>query len=73
VRLVNPETASRSFIAPTTLLLAPIRTGHPVVTPGQTVRGPGEFSVKVARIAKTPMRLQVSLSAALRGLAVHQP
>jgi hypothetical protein len=73
VRLVNPETASRSFIAPTTLLLAPIRTGHPVVTPGQTFRVPGEFSVKVARIAKTPMRLQVSLSAALRGLAVHQP
>jgi hypothetical protein len=66
VRLVNPETASRAFIAPTTLLLAPIRTGHPVITPGQTFRVPGEFSVKVARIAKTPMRLNISLSATLR-------
>ena len=66
VRLVNPETASRSFIAPTTLLLAPIRTGHPVITPGQTFRVQGEFSVKVARVAKTPMRLNISLSATLR-------
>jgi hypothetical protein len=66
VRLVNPETASRSFIAPTTLLLAPIRTGHPVITPGQTFRVPGEFSVKVARMARTPMRLNISLSATLR-------
>jgi hypothetical protein len=66
VRLVNPETASRAFIAPTTLLLAPIRTGHPVITPGQTFRVRGEFSVKVARVARTPMRLSVSLSATLR-------
>jgi hypothetical protein len=66
VRLVNPETASRSFIAPTTLLLAPIRTGHPVITPGQTFRVAGEFSVKVARILRTPMRLNISLSATLR-------
>jgi hypothetical protein len=66
VRLVNPETASRSFIAPTTLLLAPIKTGHPVITPGQTFRVPGEFSVKVARVTKMPMRLNVSLSATLR-------
>jgi hypothetical protein len=66
VRLVNPETASRAFIAPTTLLLAPIKTGHPVITPGQTFRVPGEFSVKVARLAKTPMRLNVSLAATLR-------
>jgi hypothetical protein len=73
VRLVNPETASRSFIAPATLLLAPIRTGHPVITPGQTFRVQGEFSVKVVRIAKTPMRLQVSLSAALRGFVGRGP
>jgi len=66
VRLVNPETASRSFIAPTTLLLAPIKTGHPVITPGQTFRVPGEFSVKVAKLTKMPMRLNVSLSATLR-------
>ena len=66
VRLVNPDTASRAFIAPTTLLLAPIRTGHPVITPGQTFRVRGEFSVKVARAAKTPIRLSVSLSATLR-------
>jgi hypothetical protein len=66
VRLVNPETASRSFIAPTTLLLAPIKPGHPVITPGQTFRVPGEFSVKVARLTKTPMRLNVSLAATLR-------
>jgi len=66
VRLVNPETASRAFIAPTTLLLAPVRVGHPVITPGQTFRVPGEFSVKVARIARTPMRLNISLSATLR-------
>jgi hypothetical protein len=66
VRLVNPETASRAFIAPTTLLLAPIKTGHPVITPGQTWRVPGEFSVKVAKIAKTPMRVNVSLAATLR-------
>ena len=66
VRLVNPETASRAFIAPTTLLLAPIRAGHPVIAPGQTFRVRGEFSVKVARAAKTPMRLSVSLSATLR-------
>jgi hypothetical protein len=73
VRLVSPETASRSFIAPTTLLLAPIRTGHPVITPGQTFRVQGEFSIKVVRIAKMPMRLQVSLSAALRGFARRGP
>ena len=66
VRLVNPDTASRAFIAPTTLLLAPIRTGHPVIAPGQTFRVRGEFSVKVARAAKTPIRLSVSLSATLR-------
>ena len=66
VRLVNPETASRAFIAPTTLLLAPVRTGHPVVAPGQTFRVPGEFSVKVVRITRTPMRLNISLSATLR-------
>ena len=65
VRLVNPETASRAFIAPTTLLLAPIKTGHPVITPGQTWRVPGEFSVKVARVAKTPIRINVSLAATL--------
>jgi hypothetical protein len=66
VRLVNPETTSRAFIAPSTLLLAPIKTGHPVITPGQTFRVPGEFSVKVARATTTPMRLNVSLSATLR-------
>ena len=66
VRLVNPETASRAFIAPTTLLLAPIKTGHPVIAPGQTFRVPGEFSVKVAKLTKMPMRLNVSLSATLR-------
>jgi hypothetical protein len=66
VRLVNPETASRSFIAPTTLLLAPIKPGHPVIAPGQIWRVPGEFSVKVAKLAKTPMRLNVSLAATLR-------
>ncbi len=66
VRLVNPETVSRSFIAPSTLLLAPIRTGHPVVTPGQTFHVRGEFSVNVARVAKAPMRLTVRLAATLR-------
>jgi len=66
VRLVNPETASRSFVAPSTLLLAPIRTGHPVVVPGQTFRVAGEFSVKVARAVKTPMRLSVRLAATLK-------
>jgi len=66
VRIVNPETTSRSFIAPSTLLLAPIRKGHPVITPGQTFRVPGAFSVAVARVTKTPMRLKVSLAATLR-------
>jgi hypothetical protein len=33
-----------AFIAPTTLLLAPIRTGHPVISPGQTFRVPPESS-----------------------------
>lgn len=66
VRLVNPEQTSRAFVAPTTLLLAPIRTGHPVITPGQTFRVAGEFTVKVARAVKTPMRLSVRLAATLR-------
>jgi hypothetical protein len=66
VRLVNPETTSRAFVAPTTLLLAPIRTGHPVVAPGQTYRVPGEFAVKVARAVKTPLRLNVRLAATLK-------
>ena len=66
VRLVNPETTSRAFVAPTTLLLAPIRTGHPVIAPGQTFRVAGEFTVRVARAVRTPMRLNVRLSATLR-------
>jgi hypothetical protein len=66
VRLVNPETTSRAFIAPSTLLLAPVRAGHPVVVPGQTFRVPGEFSVNVARVARTPMRLNVRIAATVR-------
>jgi hypothetical protein len=66
VRLVNPETTSRAFVAPTTLLLAPIRIGHPVVAPGQIYRVPGEFAVRVVRAAKTPLRLNVRLSATLK-------
>jgi hypothetical protein len=66
IRIVNPETVSRSFIAPTTLLLAPIRAGHPTIAPGQTYRVPGEFSVTVARATKAPMQLKVSLAATLR-------
>jgi Peptidase M66 len=66
VRLVQPDTQSRAFIAPTTMLLAPIRAGHPTITAGQTFRVAGEFSVTVKRAARVPLRLRVSLAATLR-------
>jgi hypothetical protein len=66
VRIVLLENASHSFIAPSTLLLAPIRGGHPAVTPGQTFRVPGEFAVTVGRATKAPMQLKVALAATLR-------
>jgi hypothetical protein len=62
VRIVQPETAFRSFVSPSTLLLAPVRTGHPTVLPGQTFRVPGEFAVTVGRAARAPMMLNVSLA-----------
>ena len=66
VRIVQRESASHAFIAPSTLLLAPIHSGHPAITPGQTFRVPGEFAVTVARATKAPMRLSVSLASTLR-------
>jgi hypothetical protein len=65
VRLVQPDTFSRAFIAPSTMLLAPIRSGHPTITAGQTFRIAGEFSVTVRRAARVPLRLRVSLAATL--------
>jgi hypothetical protein len=66
VRIVQLESASHSFIAPSTLLLAPIRSGHPTIVPGQTFRVPGEFAVRVAPATKAPMHLSVTLASTLR-------
>lgn len=63
VHVVHPEEPSSWPIPPSTLLLAPIHIGHPTITPGQTFRVPGEFSVKVGRKLAMPMRLLVTLSA----------
>jgi hypothetical protein len=62
VHVVHPGEPSSWPIPPSTLLLAPIRTGHPTITPGQTFRVRGEFAVKVARKLGTPMRLLLTLN-----------
>jgi hypothetical protein len=61
VHVVHPDEPSSWPIAPSTLLLAPIRPGHVTITPGQTFRVRGEFSVKVARKLAAPMRLLLTL------------
>jgi hypothetical protein len=63
VHVVHPDELSSWPIPPSTLLLAPIRPGHPTIAPGQTFRVRGEFAVKVARKLGTPMRLLLTLNA----------
>jgi hypothetical protein len=62
VHVVHPGEPSSWPIPPSTLLLAPIRPGHATITPGQTFRVRGEFSVKVTRKVATPMRLLLTLN-----------
>jgi hypothetical protein len=61
VHVVHPDQRSSWPIAPSTMLLAPVKTGHPTITRGQTFRVPGEFSVKVSRRPAAPMRLLLTL------------
>lgn len=63
VHIVHPDELSSWAIAPSTLLLAPIRIGHPTIVSGQTFRVPGQFAIKVARRLATPMRLVLTLKA----------
>lgn len=62
VHVVHPDLPSSWPIAPSMMLLAPIKIGHPTITRGQTYRVEGEFSVRVARKPARPMRLLLTMS-----------
>lgn len=62
VRVVQQVFSSGFAIPPSTLLLAPIRTGHPTITAGQTFRVDGAFSLKVTK-GPVPLRMKLSLTA----------
>jgi hypothetical protein len=64
VRVVHPDVFGGPWsMAPSTLLLAPIREGHPTIVRGQTFRVPGAFAARVGRTRTEPMRLRLSLAA----------
>jgi hypothetical protein len=63
VRVVRPDLLGGGWPIPaSTLLLGPIRAGHPTILRGQTFRVPGAFSVTVGRTRAAPLRLKLRLS-----------
>jgi hypothetical protein len=62
VRVVHPDDGPSWAIAPSTLLLAPIRAGHPTIAAGQTFHVDGAFTVTVAK-TPAPLRLRLTLAA----------